>query len=559
MARSYVEHVSNNGLIRLIQRHRALGALTVWLFASAYLQAPAQEDPAAISAQPSQGEWGDQGNGAYVNPIMPADFSDLDAIRVGRDYYAISSTFQYSPGVVVLHSNDLVNWQIIGHAVDDITRISPEMNWDRMNRAGRGIWAGSIRYHEGKYWIYFGTPDEGFFVTTAANPAGPWTAVANIMPAAGWDDPCPFWDDDGQGYFVATHFERDSATGKTYTIHLFKLSADGQHLATDSDRVIHQSRGSEANKLYKINGTYYHYFSEVHDEGRVIMMGRAKSLAGPWETRQLIHVSPSIDKEPNQGGLVQIPSGKWYFVSHQGKGDWEGRAGVLLPVTWIEGWPVIGRVGPDGIGNMQWGGDKPIRGFPLTSVAASDNFRGKALKPEWEWNYQPRPGSWSLSERSGFLRLHAFRPLRANDFRAVGNVLTQRSIRSKRCEVTIRLDLSGLLDTQEAGLAHFAKTFCTLSVQQSGTARRLIYNNNGQTTVGPRIGGTALWLRSTWNFAGASQFSYSTDGNTYQSLGDPYQLSWGFYRGDRIGIYTCNQRSDAGYLDVANVRYDVER
>src|SRR5579862_194498 len=118
--------------------------------------------------------WGDQKDGTYRNPVLPGDYSDIDCIRVGSDYYAISSTFQYSPGMVILHSKDLVNWSIVGHAINDLTEISPELNWDRMNRYARGVWAGAIRYHDGKFWVYFGTPDEGYFMTTAESPAGPW-------------------------------------------------------------------------------------------------------------------------------------------------------------------------------------------------------------------------------------------------------------------------------------------------------------------------------------------------------------------------------------------------
>ncbi len=130
---------------------------------------------AAPSPRPAslQSAWGDQGDGTYVNPIVPADWSDIDAIRVGDDYYAISSTLHMSPGMAVLHSKDLVSWRILGHAVSDVTRIGPEMGWDRMNRYGRGVWAGALRHHAGRFWIYFGAPDEGLFVTTAENPAGP--------------------------------------------------------------------------------------------------------------------------------------------------------------------------------------------------------------------------------------------------------------------------------------------------------------------------------------------------------------------------------------------------
>ena len=225
------------------------------------------------SARPTQGEWGDRRDGTYVNPVMPGDFSDLDAIRVREDYYAISSTMQYSPGMAVLHSKDLVNWEIAGHVVDDLTRIDPELNWDKMSRPGRGIWAGSIRYHANRFWVYFGTPDQGLFRSTSTNPAGPWTPVQLVLAESGWDDPCPFWDDDGQGYVVTTRFAPEGSAGTKYNIHLFKLTADGAGVIKSSDRIIHQSRGSEANKLYKINGLYYHFYSEVRPEGRVIMMG----------------------------------------------------------------------------------------------------------------------------------------------------------------------------------------------------------------------------------------------------------------------------------------------
>ena len=502
---------------------------------------------------PTHGAWGDQGDGTYANPVLPGDFSDLDAIRVGKDYYAISSTFQYSPGVVVLLSRDLVNWTILGHAVHDVTQIGPDLNWDRMDRYGTGVWAGSIRYHAGKFWVYFNTPDEGFFMTTARDPAGPWEPLHCLWHTIGWDDPCPFWDDDGQGYLVTSHYTDG------YKIHLFKLSPDGKSLLMDSDRVIHQSRGSEANKLYKINGLYYHFYSEVHGEGRVVMMDRSGSLDGPWETHQLNHVKKAVDKEPNQGGLIELPDGRWQFFTHQGTGDWEGRAACLLPVTWVDGWPILGPVGPDGIGGMVWRAPKPIGGFPRTDVQVSDEFDGKTLKPAWEWNYQPRADRWSLTERPGWLRLHAFAPLSPGDFKKAGNTLTQRSLRTPHNVVTVKLDIGGMADGQQAGLAHYAGSWCLCGVAQSGGARTLMYNDGGHVTAGPAITQGALWLRSEWGFDGQSQFAYSLDGKTFQPLGAPYQLTWGNYRGDRIGLFTFNDQGERGYLDVDSFHYTVVR
>jgi len=297
-------------------------------------------------------KWGDQGDGTYYNPVLPADYSDLDVIKVGEDYYAISSTMQYSPGMVVIHSKDLVNWKIISHVVDDLTRISPELNWDRMNSYGRGIWAGSIRYYKNKYWVYFGTPDDGFFMSSANNPEGPWEPLHQLWKVKGWDDCCSFCDDDGQLYFIATNFAYDPVTKKQYNIHLIKMTPDGKKLIMESDTIIHQSKGSEANKLYKINQTYYHFFSQVNQQGgRQVMMGRSNNLYGKWEIKQLNRVLQNRDREPNQGGLLNLYGDKWYFFTHHGNGDWEGRPASLLPVTWISGWPIIGNVAADTIGD----------------------------------------------------------------------------------------------------------------------------------------------------------------------------------------------------------------
>jgi beta-xylosidase len=155
-----------------------------WLFLLLFALLPGASSALEQTPPPVWGDWqswGDQHDGTYLNPVLPSDYSDLDCIRVGSDYYAISSTFQFSPGVVILHSSDLVNWTIAGHAVSDLTPIGPELNWDRMNRYGKGVWAGAIRYHDGKFWIYFGTPDEGYFMTTAKEITGPWEPLHAML------------------------------------------------------------------------------------------------------------------------------------------------------------------------------------------------------------------------------------------------------------------------------------------------------------------------------------------------------------------------------------------
>lgn len=506
----------------------------------------------------AQAARGTSTHGTYVNPVMPADVSDLDAIRLGQDFYAISSTFQYSPGMAVLHSRDLIHWAIVSHVVDDISTISPQMNWDRMERSGRGIWAGSIRYQAGRFYVYFGTPDEGILMSSAAKVTGPWTPVRPVLADSGWDDPCPFWDEDGRVYLVVTRYKPDPATGKAYNIHLFQMNVAGDSVDPASDRIIHQSRGSEANKLYKIHGLYYHFFSEVRAEGRVPMMERAASLEGPWEIQQLMHVDRRVDKEPNQGGFVQLQDGRWFFVTHQGTGDWEGRAGVLLPVTWISGWPIPGKVGEDGIGNMLWTAPAPLPQDDGAGLVASDDFSGPALKPQWEWDYQPRPRSWSIQHNPAALRLEAYPLLHPGDFKTAPNVITQRAMRTEDNVVSVQLSLSGMVDGQHAGLAHFAKTDAEIEITQSGGERRLSLVRGGVSTAGPAIAGSSLWLRSRWGSDGQSQFFFSEDGAHFTSLGEAYPLTWGDYRGDRIALYTFNAERK-GHVDVVSFRYDVAK
>ncbi|MGF6846474.1 beta-xylosidase [Chitinophaga sp. W3I9] len=510
------------------------------------------------------GKWGDQGNGTYINPVLPGDFSDLDAIRAGNDFYAISSTMQYSPGMVVLHSKDLVNWEIISHIVPDLTRISPNLNWDKMNCYGKGIWAGSLRYYKNKFWVYFGTPDDGFFMSTAANPAGPWEPAHQLWKVSGWDDCCSLCDEDGQLYFVATNYETDPKNNKKYNIHVFKMTPDGKKLMMGTDSIIHQSHGSEANKLYKINGLYYHLFSEVKSEGRVIMMERSKSIYGPWEIKQLNHVNKMLDKEPNQGGLIQLTSGAWYFFTHHGTGDWEGRAASLLPVTWINGWPIIGKVGNDTIGSMVWSGRKPIHlKAPLLTIQTDDNFNSATLLPQWEWNYQPRSDKWSLTDHKGFLRLYAFRPVTSdnkNILLQAGNTITQRSLRTKSNAVTVKLDIDGMRNGEYAGLTHFSTsgTSC-IGIKQVNNSRYLTYTHNDQDSTGPTIAGRTIWLRSAWTYEGENRYFYSVDGKLFLPFGGVARLAWGSYRGDRIGIFNFNTESDSGFVDIDSFRYSDSR
>lgn len=288
------------------------------------------------------------------------------------------------------------------------------------------------------------------------------------------------------------------------------------------------------------------------------MMARSTSLAGPWTRRQLLHVSPRVDKEPNQGGFVQVPDGSWWFLTHQGTGDWEGRAMCLLPVQWIDGWPVIGRPGADGIGTMEWRARKPIGGTQPRPPALSDRFDGPGLSPEWEWNHAPRDGMWSLAERPGHLRLHAFAPATGGGLPAAGNTISQRAWRTRRNRATAILDLSNMADGQSAGLAHMSTGHAAIGLEQDAGVRRLIFRDSqGRVLKGPALAGPTLWLRSEWDIDGVSHFSFSLDGHGFEPFGPAYRLTWGDYRGDRIALYSFNDRGPSGWVDVGGFDYRV--
>lgn len=500
--------------------------------------------------------WGDQQDGSYRNPIIPSDYSDIDCIRVGDDYYAISSTFQFSPGVIILHSKDLVNWRICGHAINDLTQISSALNWDKMDRYGRGVWAGSIRYHNNRFYIYFGTPDEGYFMTSAEDPEGPWDPLHPVLLESGWDDCSVLWDDEGNGCFVGTHF----ADG--YKTYLFKLSGDGKSIDRESAVLVNSGSGREANKLINVNNWYYLIFSEhKHELGRYVMAKRSRCLFGPYLEEKQLALPGREAMEPNQGGIVLGKDNKWYFLTHHGTGDWAGRVVSLLPVKWIDDWPIIGDVlHPENIGSMVWSGAMSYNDHENYVINRSDDFDNQVLSKQWEWNYQPRDDMYSLTEKEGWLRLKAFKPLENDNLLFAGNTLTQRCFRTSFNEVIIKIDISNMVDGQKCGLSHFSNQYASLGVSQDEGIRKIEYRQNEAVIKSDSIiDCTYLWLKSRWGIDGKSYFYYSTDGDSYLPFGLPYQLSWGYYRGDRIGLYCYNNKEDSGYVDVDYFHYKIEK
>lgn len=285
----------------------------------------------------------DLGDGTYRNPIIFADYSDPDIIAVHDEFYMVSSSFNHMPGLPLLHSRDLVNWTIINHVV-------PSFDWPGYDRVqhGKGIWAPSLRYHDGKFWVFFSTPDEGIFMCQAADPFGMWTAPHLVRAAKGWIDPCPFWDEDGQAYLV--HAFAFSRSGRKHLLQLFRMAPDGTRLL-DEGRIIIDGTARhptlEGPKMYKRGGYYYIFAPAGGVENGWQSVFRARSIDGPYEDKIVLHQGKTDVNGPHQGGYVELESGESWFVHFQDKGAY-GRIVHLQPMRWVDDWPVMGRVSPLG-------------------------------------------------------------------------------------------------------------------------------------------------------------------------------------------------------------------
>jgi beta-xylosidase len=486
--------------------------------------AASSSPPAAVAPL----SWGDQGDGTYRNPVLSADFSDPDVIRVGDDFYLIASDFHFV-GIQVLHSRDLVNWRIVGQVFDRLT-MSPK--YDAMQGYAQGTWAPSLRHHDGTFYLYVCTPYDGLFLWKAKRPEGPWSQTITVKAVEGWEDPAPFWDDDGTPYLI--HSRKGAGP-----LIVHKMSADGTQLLDDGVE-IYRGPVAEGPKLFKRHGWYYVSLPEggVEKGGQTVL--RSRALYGPYERRQVLP-----DGSPHQGGIVDLASGESWFIGFKSSGHL-GRVSHLMPVRWgDDDWPVFG---DEGHTVEQW--RKPAVGAsgPIFHPQTSDDFEAAALPPQWQWNHNPVVGAWSLSERRGWLRL---RPQPAPELTLARDTLTQK-LWGPRGTVDVTLDARGLADGQRAGFAFMSgKVFSPIGVVRERGGLRL-YWEGGE---GPVLRKRSVRLRGVYD-GDAARLSYSIDnGTTWVDSGTATTLKFGQWKGARVALYAYGEGKGVADFDLFQYRH----
>lgn len=527
-ARPVMADFTNNGFMDLFYGGQDLGGSSGW-----YLRELNKDT-----------RWGDQGDGTYVNPLLNADYSDPDVIRVGEKYYMICSDFHFI-GMQVLESEDMINWKLIGQVYSRFD--FPE--YDKNERYGGGSWAPAIRYHDGKFWIFFCSPNEGLFMSNATNPEGPWSPLLNVKNVGGWEDPCPLWDDDGQAYIG-----RSQLGGGPIIIH--KMKPDGTELLDDGITV-YEGPVAEGTKMFKKNGYYYLSIPEGGVSTGWQTLLRAKNIYGPYEKKLVLEQGKTDINGPHQGAFVDTPEGESWFYHFQSK-DPLGRIVHLQPVAWEDGWP---RVGEDydmnGIGEpvKEWKKPKINKIQEARIPQTSDDFSSYELGFQWQFNHNPVNSHWSLSEHPGSLTLKA---LKADKLKNSKNMLTQKMM-GYYGEVSTELNCSRLEEGQRAGLLCIGNQYNAIGIERKNGKNYVYVEFDGVVEQIIEASENIIYLKVFLNAnSNELQFYYSFDNSGYVKCKDQFSLQSGDWKGARVGLFSYNTENDKGEADFNWFEYKCD-
>jgi len=502
----------------------------------------------------------DNGDGTYKNPILYADYSDPDACRVGDDYYMTSSSFNCIPGLPILYSNDLVNWRVVNYALKKQT---PESVYNRIQH-GNGVWAPSIRFHNGEYYIYWGDPDFGLYMVKTKDPQGEWSEPVMVTKAKGLEDCCPFWDEDGNAYL--SHGYVGSRIGSKSILGMFRLSADGSKTISE-DKIIYDGHEKnptvEGTKLYKRNGYYYIFAPAGGVKPGWQLVLRSKNIWGPYEEKIVLAQGKTNVNGPHQGAWVDTKTGEDWFIHFQDV-DAYGRIPHLEPMVWKNNWPVIGNdPDADGCGQPVVTYKKPNVGktYPVETPVESDEFNSLDLGLQWQWHANPQ-AVWSYANLlKGSLRLYSVFTDSVKNLWDVPNLLLQK-LPAPEFTATTKLTFSPdkRYTGERIGFVMMGEDYGMLSVENTATGLKLSQiecpkANKGtaeKTNATEMLQDGTVYLRIQVKDGAACKFSYSTDGKDFKSIGSSFTAKPGRWIGAKIG-FVCQRpkwSNDGGWADI---------
>jgi beta-xylosidase len=464
-----------------------------------------------------------------------------------------ASSFNCTPGLPILHSRDLVNWTLVNHALRQV----PGARYSEV-QAGSGVWAPSLRFHDGKFWIFFPQPDEGIFVTTADDPRGRWSEPWLLQSARGWIDPCPFWDDDGRAYLF--HAYAFSRSGKRDRIDVRPMSPDGRQLLGEGTMIIHAPHHPylEGPKVHKFDGWYY-----VLAPGGGVPTGwqvafRSRNILGPFEEKIVLEQGSTAINGPHQGALVECANGEWWFLHFQDTGPF-GRIVHLQPAGWNNGWPEIGvDLDGNGVGEPVESWRKPVAGgtTAMASPPTTDEFDGPELCRQWQWHANHDPTWANVNDRPGWLRLVAV-PRADFDLGRLPNFLGQKYPAREFFAATL-IDFSRGRLGELAGLAVVGgKESVALAIQKcaDGDAWVLVSGKTIErigllTTPMVRIG---VRVEPVGSFV----LFFATANGAWAQLPKRYHASEGGWLGAKVGLFAVatSVESECGSADFDWFRF----
>jgi beta-xylosidase len=504
----------------------------------------------------------DNGDGTYKNPIIHADYSDPDVVRVGDDYYMTASSFNCTPGLPILHSKDMVNWKLINYALQEQVPVETF----NIPQHGNGVWAPSIRYHNNEIYIYWGDPDFGIYMVKTKDPYGTWDAPILVMEGKGLIDACPLFDDNGEAYLV--HAYAGSRAGVKSLLSINKMNPEGTKVI---DKGIHVFDGHDHNdtvegsKFYKRNGYYYIFAPAGGVATGWQLILRSKDIYGPYEEKVVLEQGSTKINGPHQGAWVDTPNGESWFYHFQDV-DAYGRIVHLQPIKWENDWPVMGKdFDKNGIGEPVTSHKKPNIGktYPIETPVETDNFNGFNIGLQWQWSANPNVVWHAKLPGNDYLRLFSIKSVEdTENLWMVPNLLLQKfPAPNFTAETKITLHPEEAKTGKTAGLIIMGMDYATLSIShdekgfyiQQTEAIKAIDGASEKVNDKNRLKSNTAYFKVEVSAPDViCQFLYSENGKKFKKIGKPFKAQPGKWIGAKAGLFSVSTQAAkrGGYADV---------